>query len=138
LAFVVAVVIALLAAVVVVVAVAPQEAVMLLLLLVRPLLQHITESRYSLGAIAANVLEEGLVADAIVKAVDDVPFGDVGDGGTYLEEAASVLAQGLTMILFTLGQVMMCTFLSDRSLEVVNEDPLQVLLGVGGVGSKAL
>jgi hypothetical protein len=34
--------------------------------------------------------KESLVGDAIVEAVDDILLGDVGDGGTSVEEAPSV------------------------------------------------
>jgi hypothetical protein len=99
------VIIAPLAVVVVVVTTALQEAVVLLLLLVCPLLHHVMESCDGLGVIAAKILVEELVANAVVESVDDVLFRDVGDGGTRLKEIAGVLAQGLATFLFALGQV---------------------------------
>jgi hypothetical protein len=48
--------------------------VMLLLLLVRPLVHHVAESYDGLGAIAAKIPVEELVADAVMEAVDDVLF----------------------------------------------------------------
>jgi hypothetical protein len=42
------------------------------------------------------------------------------------------------MFLFTLSKIVMSTCVSDRSLEVVNEDLLEPLLGVDRVVAKAL
>jgi hypothetical protein len=107
------VIVAPLAIIVVVVTATPKDGVTLLLLLVRPLLQNVTEYCDGLWVIVAKIPIEELVIDAVVEAVDDVLFRDVGDGGAHLEEAAGVLAQGHAMFLFALGQVMMSTYSSD-------------------------
>jgi hypothetical protein len=89
-------------AIVALVVVALGEALVLLVLLVSPSLHHVGELHDSLGAISAEVAVEVLRAEAILEAVDDVLVGDVGDGGTYLEEAPGVGPQGLVLLLLDL------------------------------------
>ena len=45
------------------------------------------EVRGVLGSLVTEVSEDVAVVEALVIAVDDVLFGDVGDGGTLFEEA---------------------------------------------------
>jgi hypothetical protein len=73
-----------------------------------------------------------------LEAVDDVVFRDVRDGGPDIEEAMCVGPQELVTFLFTLSEIVMSTCASDRSLEVVNEDPLESLPGFNGVGAETL
>jgi hypothetical protein len=41
--------------------------------------------------------------EAILEAADDVLVGNVGDGGSHLEEAPGVRPQGLIQLLLNLG-----------------------------------
>jgi hypothetical protein len=75
--------------------------------------------------------------EAILEAVDDVLIGDVGDCGAHLEEAPGVGSQGLVHLLLDLRQVMTITCSEHGTLEVVDENPLQVLLEVDGVWLEA-
>jgi hypothetical protein len=75
--------------------------------------------------------------EAVLEAADDVLISDVGDGGSYLEETPGVGSQDLVHLLLDLGQIMMSTCSIHESLEVVDEGPLEVLPGVGGVWFKA-
>jgi hypothetical protein len=74
----------------------------------------------------------------ILEAADDVLIGDVGDGGSHLEEALGVGPQGLIHLLLNLRHVMMSTYSDDGSLEVVDEGPLEILPGVDGVWLETL
>jgi hypothetical protein len=123
---------------VVVVVAALQEAIVLLLLLVCPSLHHVMKPRDVLGSVAAKVSKESLVGDAIVKAVDNILLGDVGDGGACVKEAASVESQELVTFLFALRQIVTSTCSTDHPLEVVGEDSLQIVPRIDGVFPEAL
>jgi hypothetical protein len=75
--------------------------------------------------------------EPLLEAADDVLVGDVGDGGAYLEETSGVGTQGLAHLLLDLGQIVASACSDHRSLEVVDEGPLEVLLGVDGVWLEA-
>jgi hypothetical protein len=66
-----------------------------------------------------------------------VLVGDVGDGGSHLEETPGVGPQGLVQLLLDLGQIMTSARSDHVSLEVIDEGPLKVLPGVDGVWFKA-
>ena len=46
---------------------------------------------------------EGLDGDAALEVVDDVVVGDVGDGGSCVEEVLDVGSDRLTLLLFAHG-----------------------------------
>jgi hypothetical protein len=71
--------------------------------------------------------------EVILEAADHVLVGDVGDGGSYLEETPGVGPQGLVHLLLDLGQIVASTYADHGSLEVVDECPFEILLGVDGV-----
>jgi hypothetical protein len=75
--------------------------------------------------------------EAVLEAADDVLVSDVGDGGSHLEEMPGVGPQDLVQLLLDLGQIMMGACSDHGYLEVVDEGPLEVLLGVDGVLFKA-
>jgi hypothetical protein len=85
----------------------------------------------------SEVVEGVLREKAILEAADDMFIGDVGNGGSHLEEALGVGPQGLVQLLLNLGKIMTCTCSDHGSLEVVDEGPLEVLLGVDGVWLEA-
>jgi hypothetical protein len=99
---------------------------------------HITKARNSLRPVPPKIPVDAWVGDAVVETVDDVILRDVRDGGADVEEATSVGPQELVKFLFTLSKIMTSTCTSDRSLEVVDEDPLESFRGVDGVAAKAL
>jgi hypothetical protein len=78
-----------------------------------------------------------LQKESILEATDDVLVCDVGDGGAYLEETPGVGPQGLVHLLLDLGQIVASACFDHGSLEVVEEGPLEVLLGVNGVWLEA-
>jgi hypothetical protein len=134
-----------LAFVVAVVVWAPQIAILTLrellphlLLLLGPIVHHITKARNSLRPILPKISIDAWVGDAVVEAVDDVVLQDVRDGGANVEEETRVGLQELVTFLFTLSKIVTSTCASNRSLEVVDEDPLEPVLGVDGVVVKAL
>jgi hypothetical protein len=51
----------------------------------------------------------------------------------YLKETSGVGSQGLVHLLLDLGQIMASVCSDHGSLEVVDEGPLEVLLGFDGV-----
>jgi hypothetical protein len=67
-----------------------------------------------------------------------VLVGDVGDGGSHLEESSGVGPQGLVHLQLNMRQVMTSTCSNHGSLEVVDEGPLEILPGVDGVWLEAL
>jgi hypothetical protein len=79
-----------------------------------------------------------LLEKAILEAVDDILVSDVGDDGLHLKETPGIGPQGLIHLLLNLGQVMMSTCPNHRSLEVVDEGPLEILPRVDGVRLEAL
>jgi hypothetical protein len=99
---------------------------------------HITKARNSLWPVLPKISIDDWVGDAVVEAIDDVILRDVRDGGTDVEEATCVGPQELITFLFTLSKIVMSTCARNRSLEVVDEDLLEPLLGVDGVVAKAL
>jgi hypothetical protein len=74
---------------------------------------------------------------AVLAAADGVLIDDVGDGGAYLEEAKGVGPQGLINLLLGLGYIVVSAYSNHGSLEVVDEGPLEILLGVDGVWFQA-
>ena len=75
------------------------ELLVLLFLLVRPSLHHVAQSgdgppkSTSCRSIAAKVVEQALVGEAVVEAVDHIGVGDVRNRSTSIEEAAHVRAE---------------------------------------------
>jgi len=51
-----------------------------------------------------EVAVQGLDGDAALEVVDDVVIGDVGDGGSCVEEALDVGYDRLALLLFAHGQ----------------------------------
>jgi hypothetical protein len=78
----------------------------------------------------SEVVVHVLRKEPILKAVDDVFIGDVGDGGAHLEETLGVEPQGLVHLLLDLGQIRVNACSDHGSLEVVDKGPLKVLPGV--------
>jgi hypothetical protein len=109
-----------------------------LLLLFGPIVHHIMKARNGLRPVSPEISVDARVGDAIVEAVDDVVLRDVRDGGANVEEATSVGPQELVTFLLTLSKIVTSTRASNYSLEVVDEDPLEPLLGVDGVVAEAL
>jgi hypothetical protein len=109
-----------------------------LLLLFRPVMHHVTKARNSFRPIPPEVSVDAWVGDAVVKAVDDVILRDVRDGSANVEEATCVGPQELVTFLFTLSKIVTSTYASNRSLEVVDEDPLEPFPGVDRVVAEAL
>jgi hypothetical protein len=99
---------------------------------------HITKARNSLQPVPPKIPVDAWVSDTVVEAVDDVVLRDVCDGGADVEEATCVGPQELVTFLFTLSKIVTSTCTSDRSLGVVDENPLESFLGVDGVTAKAL
>ena len=71
-------------------------------------------------------------------AVDDVYFGDVGDGGVLFEESLCVVSQRFVPGLFTLRQVMTSACASHDSLEVVDEESAEGCPGVDDAFRKGI
>jgi hypothetical protein len=101
-------------------------------------MHHTTKARNSLRPVPPKIPVDALVGDAVVEAVDDVILRDVRDGGADVEEAMCVGPQELVTFLFTLSKIVTSTCVSDRSPEVVDENPLESFPGVDGVAAKAL
>jgi hypothetical protein len=91
---------------------------------------HITKARNSLRPVPPEIPVDAWVGDAIVETIDDVVLRDVHSGGTDVEKATCVGPQELVTFLLTLSKIVMSTCTSDRSLEVVDEDLLEALLGI--------
>jgi hypothetical protein len=108
----------------------PRETLPHLLLLSRPIMHHIIKARNSLQPVPPEIPIDAWVGDAIVETIDDVVLRDVRDGGVDVEEATCVGPQELVTFLLTLSKIVTSTCTSDRSLEVVDEDLLEALLGV--------
>jgi hypothetical protein len=73
------------------------------------------------------------VSEAVVEAVDNVLFRDVGDGGPHIEEMAGVGSEEFIALLLALGEVVPGSCSRYRPLEVVDEDLLEAFPGVDGV-----
>jgi hypothetical protein len=116
----------------------PREPLPHLLLLFGPIVHHITKAHNSLQPVSPKIPVDAWVGDAVVEAVDDVILRNVCDGGADVKEATCVGPQELVTFLFTLSKIVMSTCTSDRSLEVVDEDLLELFPGVDGVVVKAL
>jgi hypothetical protein len=108
----------------------PREPLPQLLLLFGPIEHHNMKARNSLRPVAPEIPVDARVGDAVVETIDDVVLRDVRDGGTDVEEATCVGPQKLVTFLLTLSKIMTSTCMSNRSLEVVDEDLLEVLPGV--------
>jgi hypothetical protein len=117
------------------VAVALGEAVILLVLLVSPPCHHVMLLHGS--SRAPEVMVCVLREEPVLEAADNVLVGDVGDGGTHLEETPGVGPQGLVHLLLHLGQIVVSARSNHGSLEVVDEGSLEVLPGVDGVWLEA-
>jgi hypothetical protein len=98
---------------------------------------HITKARNSLRPVPPKIPVDAWVGDAVVETIDDVILRDVGDGGADVEEAMCVGPQKLITFLLTLSKIVTSTCTSNCSLEVVDEDLLEVLLGVNFVVAEA-
>jgi hypothetical protein len=116
----------------------PREPLLHLLLLFGPIVHHITKAHNSLRPVPPKIPVDAWVGDAVVEAVDDVVLQDVRDGGADVEEATCVGPQELVTFLFTLSKIVTSTYASNRSLEVVDEDPLELFPGVHRVVVKPL
>jgi hypothetical protein len=99
---------------------------------------HITKARNSLRPVPPKIPVDAWVSDAVVEAVDDVILRNVRDGGANVKKMTRVGPQELVTFLFTLSKIVTSTCASNRSLEVVDEDPLELLPGVDGVVAEAL
>jgi hypothetical protein len=88
------------------------------------------KARNSLRPVPPEVPVDARVGDAVVETIDDVILRDVGDGGANVEEATCVGPQELITLLLTLSKIVTSTCMSNRSLEVVDEDLLEALPGV--------
>jgi hypothetical protein len=108
----------------------PREPLPHLLLLFGPIVHHITKARNSLRPVPPEIPVDAWVGDAVVETIDDVILRDVRDGGADVEEATCVGPRKLVTFLLTLSKIMTSTCTSNRSLEVVDEDLLEALLGV--------
>jgi hypothetical protein len=121
---------------------APREPFSHLLLLFGPVVHHVTKACNSFWPVLPEVSVDAWVGDAVVEVVDDVVLRDVRVGGANVEEVTCVGPQELVTFLFTLSKIVTSTYTSDRSLEVVDEDFLELLLRlsshVSSVGSKAI
>ena len=62
------------------------EVVIFLLFIVSPCCHHVVKFCDSLGALPNEISEDKAAGQALVEAVDDVLFSNVGDGGTLLKE----------------------------------------------------
>ena len=62
-----------------------------------------------------------------MKAVDDIIGGDIGNGGSRIEESFDVGRQSLPTLLFAQAQVVASSWSMDGALQVVDEELLQVL-----------
>jgi hypothetical protein len=94
---------------------------------------HITKTHNSLRPVLPKIPVDAWVSDAVVETVDDVVLRDVRDGGANVEEVICVGPQELVTFLFTLSKIVTSTCANNRSLEVVDEDPLEPFPGVDGV-----
>jgi hypothetical protein len=99
---------------------------------------HITKARSSLRPVPPKIPVDAWVSDAVVEAVDDVILRDVRDSGADVEETTCVGPQELITFLFTLSKIVTSTCARNRSLQVVDEDPLEPFRGVDGVVVQAL
>jgi hypothetical protein len=72
------------------VVVALREAIVLLILLVSPPCHHVMQFHGSSRAVASEVMLSVLRDEIILEAADEVLFGNVGDGGSYLEKKCQV------------------------------------------------
>jgi hypothetical protein len=115
----------------------PREPLPHLLLLFGPIVHHITKACNGLWPVLPKISVDAWVGDAVIEAVDDVVLRNVRDGSA-MSKKRRVGPQKLVMFLLTLGKIVTSTCTSDRSLEVVDEDLLEALLGVDGVATEAL
>jgi hypothetical protein len=101
-------------------------------------MHHVTKARNSFRPVSTEVSVDAWVGDAVVEAIDDVFLRDFGDGSANIEEMMCVGPQELVTFLLTLSKIMTSTYVSDRPLEVVDEDLLEPLPGVDRVVAEAL
>jgi len=88
--------------------------------------------------LTAKVTEDVSVDEAWMIAVDDVYFGDVGDGGVLFKESLCVVSLRFVLGLFTLRQVMTSACASHDSLEVVDEELAKGCPGVDDAFRKGI
>jgi hypothetical protein len=124
-------------AVALLVVVALGKVIVLLVLMISPLCHHVAQFHGSSWAVVSEVVVRVLREDIVLEIADDVLIGNVGDGGSHLEETPGIGPQGLVQLLLDLGQIVVSTYSDHGSLEVVDEGPLKVLPGVNGVWFKA-
>ena len=77
-----------------------REAITLLLFLVGPFHHHVAEGHNRSRSISSEIAIKLLGGKAVVKAVNDVVGGDIGDGGSHIEEPFDVGPQSLPTLLF--------------------------------------
>jgi hypothetical protein len=70
--------------------VALREVIVLLILLVSPPCHHVAQLHDSSRAVVSEVVVGVLREEAALEAADDVLVGDIGDGGSHLEETPGV------------------------------------------------
>jgi hypothetical protein len=99
---------------------------------------HITKAHNSFWPVPPKISVDARVGDAVVEAIDDVILRDVRDGSANVKETTRVGPQELVTFLFTLSKIMMSTYASDRSLEVIDEDLLKLFPRVDRVAAEAL
>ena len=87
----------------IVVVVTARQTVALLLLFVCTALHHVAQFHYCFAVITPKVTVEGLDSNATLEVVDDIVVGDVGDGGSCVEEALDVGSDRLALLLFARG-----------------------------------
>ena len=114
------------------------EAVILLFFVVGLVGHHVAEFRDGPGSLTAKVSEDVSVDEAWMIAVDDVYFGDVGDGGVLFKESLCVVSLRFVLGLFTLRQVMTSACASHDSLEVVDEESAEGCPGVDDAFRKGI
>jgi hypothetical protein len=67
-----------------------REAIVLLVLLVRAPYHHVAQFHGNILAVASEVVVGVLRENAVLEAADDVLVGNVGNGGSHLEETLGV------------------------------------------------
>jgi hypothetical protein len=90
-------------AVALLVVVALREPIVLLVLLVSPPCHHVAHLHGSSRAVASEVMVSVFREEAVLEAADDVLVGNIGNGGSHLEETPGVGPQGLVQLLLNLG-----------------------------------
>jgi hypothetical protein len=113
------------------------KAVVLLVLLVSPLCHHVTQLCGSSWAIEPEDVVRVLPEEPVLEATNDIFAGDVGEGGTHLEETPCVGPQHLVHLMLHLAQLVASARSDHGSLKVVDQSPLEVLPQVDEVRLEA-